>query len=263
MTSEVTWCIERGIFPDTQDEMVDAIRSLGQKVIFWRENLRGLESEKVVFHGSLGIANDLASRVIWKPGAFCNTKGFECTSWYARAEPWLLNNLWTLTTVNGLVKDPTKVLDIVGAVGHAFVRPNSPLKPFSGRVLKQEDISFRSLDLGFYYDDFTLPVIVAPVRVIDREWRYVVVDGVVISGSAYDAEQRRAIPEDMTIRTRFFAEEIARELTPPEDVYVMDICESDGDLYLLELNPFSGADLYACDRKKVVAAVSRKVASMV
>lgn len=65
MTSEVTWCIERGIFPDTQDEMVDAIRSLGQKVIFWRENLRGLESEKVVFHGSLGIANDIATRGIW------------------------------------------------------------------------------------------------------------------------------------------------------------------------------------------------------
>ena len=26
----------------------------------------------------------------------------------------------------------------------------------------------------------------------------------------------------------------------------MDVCEADGRLWLLELNPFSGADLYAC-----------------
>jgi hypothetical protein len=36
----------------------------------------------------------------------------------------------------------------------------------------------------------------------------------------------------------------------------MDICEADGELRLLELNPFSGADLYACRLDDVVAAVS-------
>ena len=41
------------------------------------------------------------------------------------------------------------------------------------------------------------------------------------------------------------------------DVYVLDVCESDGRLRLLELNPFSGADLYACDAESVVSAVAR------
>lgn len=37
---------------------------------------------------------------------------------------------------------------------------------------------------------------------------------------------------------------------------MLDVCEADGRLRLLELNPFSGADLYACDRREVVATVS-------
>jgi hypothetical protein len=49
---------------------------------------------------------------------------------------------------------------------------------------------------------------------------------------------------------------VARQLDPPEDVYVMDVCEADGRLWLLELNPFSGADLYACRCDDVVAAVA-------
>jgi hypothetical protein len=40
-------------------------------------------------------------------------------------------------------------------------------------------------------------------------------------------------------------------------VYVLDVCESEGRLHLLDLGPFSGADLYACDREAVVWAVSR------
>ena len=36
----------------------------------------------------------------------------------------------------------------------------------------------------------------------------------------------------------------------------MDVCECEGALWLLELNPFSGADLYACDPAAIVEHVS-------
>jgi nucleotidyltransferase/DNA polymerase involved in DNA repair len=48
----------------------------------------------------------------------------------------------------------------------------------------------------------------------------------------------------------------AASLNPPEEVYVMDVCEADSKFWLLERNPFSGADLYACSPDDVVAAVS-------
>ena len=42
----------------------------------------------------------------------------------------------------------------------------------------------------------------------------------------------------------------ARELGPE-----WRLVEVDGELSVLELNPFSGADLYDCDRQAVVRAV--------
>ncbi len=39
----------------------------------------------------------------------------------------------------------------------------------------------------------------------------------------------------------------------------MDICETEQGLRLLELNPFSGADLYACDGDKIVRRIAEIV----
>lgn len=45
-------------------------------------------------------------------------------------------------------------------------------------------------------------------------------------------------------------------MEPPEPIYVLDVCLSESGLKLLELNPFSGADLYACDADAVVRTVA-------
>ena len=43
----------------------------------------------------------------------------------------------------------------------------------------------------------------------------------------------------------------------PDSVFVMDVCEdSDGRFWLLEINSFSSAGLYACDKAKIVKEVS-------
>ncbi len=90
----------------------------------------------------------------------------------------------------------------------------------------------------------------------------VVVSGEVVAGSAYVAERRASSMDAPDGAPWRFAADVARDLNPPEAVYVLDVCESDGDLHVLELNPFSGADLYACDRTKVVSAISQLAASM-
>ncbi len=84
-----------------------------------------------------------------------------------------------------------------------------------------------------------------------------VVAGQVVAGSEYLAEGRRALHTKPTTTVWHFAETVAKALPAPEQVYVLDVGEADGDLHLMELNPFSGADLYACDGKAVVDAVSQ------
>jgi hypothetical protein len=131
----------------------------------------------------------------------------------------------------------------------------SPLKPFSGRTIKRGKLTLASLDHGFYYDDANIPVVVAPVQNVLREWRFVIVNKTVISGSAYVASERSATTEINVGEPWDFAAQVAQVLTAPDPIFVLDVCETSNGLHLLELNPFSGADLYACDGNRVVNGV--------
>lgn len=268
-TATVTWVLEAEVFPESHASMRDAVLSNQQDVVIWRDDwLRSgrwppLDDCAVVFYGSLGNADIISRRLPWRPGAFCNAEAFRCSRWYPRAERWLLHRRWAVVPARELVSSPDHSLASIGVPESVFVRPDSPLKPFSGRVLRRDGISLRALDHGFYYSDEMLPVVVAPVRRIDREWRYVVVGAEIVAGSAYVAERREASPDTPDGSPWRFAADVAQGLEAPEAAYVLDVCEADGDLHLLEINPFSGADLYACDRIKVVGAVSQLAASMV
>lgn len=248
------WVLEEGVFA-SGFSLRQAALDAGHHVTSWDDSwwLDGgwprLAEQAVVFHGSLGNAARIRRELPWQPGAFCDVSAFACSAWYPRAERWLLNRDWSYMTAQDLVANPP-------AADRVFVRPDSPLKPFSGRVLERDRIDLAALDFGFYYDDPALPVVVAPVRDVGREWRYVVIEGRVVAGSAYQADGRRALPDDPGGAAWRFASEVADAMERPEAVYVLDVCESDGALRLLELNPFSGADLYACDAAAVVEAVA-------
>lgn len=259
-----TWILEREVFPETYEAMRLAVEAIGAEALQWRDEwwrsgaAPSLADRVVVFHGSLGNADRVRRELSWRPGSYCDTEKFRCSAWYPRAKQWLLHREWRLTTVQTLVADPTRELEFLGVAKGFFVRPDSPLKPFSGRVVQRDRLSLEALDHGYYYDDATLPVIVAPIQDVGREWRYVVVDGGVVAGSAYTPDRRGTRPDDPNGAAWSFASSVARQLAPPEAAYVLDVCEADGELRLLELNPFSGADLYSCDRGAVVSAVSSR-----
>lgn len=260
--SKATWVLEAEVFPDSHGRMRDAVLATCGEVVLWRDDWLAEESwprlaeRAVIFHGSLGNAAAIAERLPWTPGALCDTARFHCSAWYPRAARWLLHQQWVRSTAEDLAAAPDAVLAPLGAPAQVFVRPDSPLKPFSGRVLRRDQLSLAALDHGFYYDDRRLPVIIAPVRTISREWRYVAVAGEIVAGSAYAADGRAALPDDPGGSPWRFAASIAAQLDAPQEILTIDVCEAGGDLHLLELNPFSGADLYACDRAAVVSAVS-------
>ena len=262
MGEQTSWVVEPRVFPATYGRFADAIREAGHCVVEWSDEWwqsnewPHLGDEPVMFHGSLGNAARVRSERPWRPGAFCNVAAFHCSQWYPSAARWLVHQKWHLTQANELIEQYDAILKRIGSLERFFVRPDSPLKPFSGRVLSREQLSLKSLDHGYYYDDTSLPIIVAPVREIGREWRYVVVEGTVVAGSAYKAVGRQQRSDDPAGEPWKFASNIAANIPAPDEVYVLDICEAEGKLHLLELNPFSGADLYACEPRAVVNAVS-------
>lgn len=263
----VTWVIEPDVFPPAYERFAEAIVAAGHESVRWRDDWWATgrwprRDGALIFHGSLGNAAQIRRELPWRPGAFCRVEAFHCSAYYPNAARWLLHRQWHVLPAQTLVEDTAGALALIGETDSFFVRPDSPLKPFAGRVLRREQTSLRALDHGIYFDEDSLPVVIAPVRRVEREWRYVVVNNAVVAGSQYLADGRSALPDDSGGSPWRFAAEVAAGIESPESVYVMDICEADGRLFLLELNPFSGADLYACDPGVIVERVSAVAAEM-
>ena len=135
----VTWVLEGEAFPDNHAAMQQAVLAAGFEVIPWADEWWAtgrwprLQEARVVFHGSLGNASRIRQELPWVPGTFCATERFRCSAWYPGARPWLLNKSWALTTADALVREPDRELAPLGSPDTFFVRPDSPLKPFSGR----------------------------------------------------------------------------------------------------------------------------------
>jgi hypothetical protein len=260
--STVTWVLEPNIFPETHQPIRSAIRDCGYHLIEWSDTWwtdgvpSNVPNSSVVFHGSLGTAARITSELQWTPGAFCSVEAFRCSAWYESACQWLVHRDWTICPASELVANARKLADKLGATDRMFVRPDSPLKPFSGRVVDVDSLTLKTLDYGFYYDDETIPVVVAPVQSIGNEWRFVIANRSVIAGSAYDPKTRKPVIAALNSAPAEFATIVASSIPEPEIVYILDVCECDGQLRLLELNPFGGADLYACNATKVVEVVS-------
>lgn len=258
----VTWVLESDVFPNSDAGLRRAILDAGHTIVdwddaWWSDGLPpGLGKSVTVFHGSLGSADRIARELDWCPGSYCNTAAFLCSAWYDRARPWLLHSDWRILPANAFVANAASIADDLGCADRIFVRPDSPLKPFSGRVVETSSVTLATLDHGFYFDDETLPVVVAPLQDVGREWRFIVVNGNIVTGSAYDPATRSAVSDPIDSNARSVARTIAASLPAPDDVYVLDLCETKGALRLLELNPFGGADLYACDSSIVVESVA-------
>ncbi len=170
----------------------------------------------------------------------------------------LLHPKWAILPASELIQRGDELFDQIGDGQKLFVRPDSPLKPFSGRVVTKGKLTLAALDHGFYYDDPNLPVVAAPVQTVSREWRFVIVNRRVVAGSGYQADGRIATSNDALDNARQFAAEVVESLPPPDPVYVLDVCETSHGLRLIELNPFSGADLYGCDGPSIVSAIAAR-----
>lgn len=245
------WVLEQQVFGSGCDLGPAAVRA-GHAVTRWDDD-RGpwpCFQGPVVFHGSLAVADRVAREAPWRPGAFCASDAFRWSAWSGRAARWLLNPDARPSTVRQIVDHPP--------AERFFVRPDSALKPFSGRVVEARGLTLAHLDCGFYYEDPSLPAVVAPVRTVLAEWRFVVVDARVVAGSGYEAHGHRAAgPADGEAWA--YAQAVAADFEPPERVWVLDVAATAEGLRLVEINPFSGADLYACDPDAVVAAVAAAV----
>jgi hypothetical protein len=255
------WVLEKEVFSDGHQALAEAAIAAGDEVVWWKDSYLndGIELDgDVVFHSSLNIASQVNDLFGWSPGAFCDVKNLSCYNWSKQISPYLLNRDWVLTNVSGFVEDKEFVSEkFLDGARKVFVRPNSPLKPFAGRVLDIDDVSLATLDHGFYYDDPQLKIVVSSAKEgIEEEMRFVMCGRSVVDASYYDAQARTGMGT-ISGGDHDFVTNVADALRQVgfRGFYVMDVCMIDCEYKVVELNPFSGADLYHCDRERIVKAM--------
>lgn len=257
---DVHWLVEADVFPITAPRIIAALEEAGHP---WTRYEDGIANSAlppadacVIFWGSLGAAYGEPVAARWTPGAIGDPDRFRCSVYHAHLGPLLANPDSVFTTVRALVDDPAVALKPLGNPEHVFVRPDSALKPFSGRQLAVSSLSLEALDHGFYYEDEDLPVVVSSAKSIGHEWRFVLAEANVVAGCEYDFA-RRGRGQDIPTAARTLAEKVASAAWQPAPIYIVDIGDVDGAMKVMELNPFSGADLYECDARTVVASATR------
>lgn len=241
------WIIEEDIFPHLEKNLEQAIEKSGNVYVKYIESMDVTSKSPAIFLGSLDAA------CIYGMFGAINLDRFYYSYYYKHLSDMLLNRNPTFLTLSELINIDTLPPRI-------FVRPDSPFKPFSGRVIDTKNMSIDMFEYGIYHEDLNLPVLFDEAVNIDREFRFIVLNCNVIAACEYkNSEGISGVVPDL-------AYEMANCMTKndwqPAWIYAADIVQVDGEMKLLELNLFSGTDLYTCDIDNIVYSVSKFMEGM-
>lgn len=268
----VGWLLDASVFDAYHDELVAAIVRNGflvksvhrPKPPYSWDNARAVyrkafpQGSCVVTHADIDLVSRVMSDNRWTPGGFATVAHFYCSRYYPHLDQYLLNRDHLILPFCDLASRSNELFDKYGRDGRIFVRPDSPLKLFTGLVVARDTLEKDLEYMAFFEFPAEAPVIISSPKAIAGEWRFIIADRQVVASSKYkNGEQLIAEPgaED---GAQALAERIAGDDFSPDPVWVLDVCKTaDGAFHLLEIGGFSFSNLYACDKDAVVRAVSR------
>jgi hypothetical protein len=264
-----SWLIQADVFGRGIEPVKAAIRRQGMAfgVVQPRPFLNGVAPEVggrrlrdgdcAVFLGTYPLMRHIQLHHRWVPGGWCDAERFDCARYYPAFGSYLLNHDCLIAPIEAALSDVESIFRRFGDDGWVFIRPVGLEKTFTGRCV----------DVGAYASALESArysrcgALVARPRRLGSEWRLVVATQGVVAASRYREEGVLSVAPGSPAEVRSFAEQIlATTDYRPDPLFMLDVCESDGTLHLLELNSFSCSGLYACDPEAVVATVARLAA---
>ena len=169
---------------------------------------------------------------------------------------WFLNKTGMFLTWSMFKQQAVELFDAY-ASRTLFIRPNSGFKTFAGQVINLGtlDTDIETLDKLTGVMPETL-IMINHTHEIEGEFRFVIADRKVITGSEYRWDGCLDIRIDYPESCFKLAELVAQQEWQVDIVYTCDIALTKNGPKIIELNGFSCAGLYACDLEKVVKGVS-------
>lgn len=129
-----------------------------------------------------------------------------------------------------------------------FVKPSRDLKAFDAGILKAgesiEQFIMKKSRQRFFMEE---QLVVSKVLEMKDEYRFFVIDNIVVTGSAYRRNgivgENVLIPDEVLKRAQEYA-----LLYTPADIFTMDLARlNDGSIKIIEYNCFNCSGVYLCD----------------
>lgn len=271
MRKNVKWVVHDHLIqralPTGRSNLVQALKTRGYEVavLSYNDEDRSLadlphwENECVVTYGSVQFVNQVIKlrRGKWQPGAFLRTENLSYAAYSPFLGDILLNDDFVIVPYAEFRRRGVK------AWGDAvFIRPNAVTKLFTGFVITERDFSHETNSLERLSNVFPEDlIVVAKPKPILGEFRFIISEGKVVTGSAYSWDNTLDVRSDVHPACLELAEEVGRREWQADRVYTCDIAltEINGkqEARVLEINAFSCSGLYACDTELIACAVSQ------
>jgi hypothetical protein len=228
-------------------------------------------SQKVIAMGATSMTR-IAKNLGWNPGTYHN-ENFDYEVW---RDGFGKENVLNPDGIVGRVCD---YFDLSEFDDNVFVRPVHDTKTFSGEVMTKDQfhdwkqsISFVDQQLssemkeeGVEILDRDTVIVVASAKKIYKEYRFFVVHGKIVTGSAYkfgtlvksDPNVEKYIEDFAYAMVHGYGGNIlcAPPKDSPAEAYVIDIADTPDGPKVIEINCINSAGYYAADVQKIIMAL--------
>lgn len=221
----------------------------------------------VIFYGSLNFIKDFHKQRIGSlPFAWCDWEKLSCHHYFAYYGKYLIHQEYGFYPFAELPRLKDSLFERYAkfsqqaylkpsAGDKVFIRPDTNDKVFNGEVVDYSQFE-RWYELANFYEPAptTLAMVSMPSK-IESEYRFIVANGKVVTGSRYKIAGMLQPDREYDEKHVAFVEEIA-SVWEPHPIFVMDIADTyENGLRLLEIGPVNAAGFYACDVKAIVKAM--------
>lgn len=258
---KTNWLIENITKEESFRDLAEAVEKQGYPL----QNLNGsfaysmisqYVNQPVIFNGSIEmckLARDFLSVQKNFPIIYCTWENYLCSKYYPALSDFLFNDNYVMVPLKEVKKRLYFFYGIFGREAMIFIRPNDGDKSFKGALLDLKDFEK-------WYEpsvENQLALVSTPKN-IRGEWRFVCTKHKEILG--YSLYRYQGLITRLPVAPPGAIELCHNILSVgyfPDSVFCVDIVEdNDGNYHLMELNSFSSAGLYACDKTHIVERVS-------
>lgn len=203
--------------------------------------------------GSIKMIDICKDTISGYPIAWLTKNNYKCTSYYPSVQKHLFNDkhaFFTASSIQPLKWDIYKWFSVDTCI---FMRPDSGEKSFTAGIF---DLQYFDKDWDTINDKLNPEdlILVSTPKNIVGEWRFICdIKPQIITYSTYRYQGKTTIIPSAPYGAIKKCEEILNDLKFPDEIFTVDICEdTDGNYWLMEINSFNSAGLYACNKEKVV-----------